>query len=127
MKIHYPLIMLFSLIVFSACKKKDAPLLTSVEGRWRLVKVDGCFSGQGAHITDKQELILQGREYRLFVDDKLIVTDTFHFEQTTTSFGKEWTLLLGKSPTYYARFTSNAMFLENRNPDACSPTYAKVY
>lgn len=35
MKIHYPLIMLFSLIVFSACKKKDAPLLTSVEGRWK--------------------------------------------------------------------------------------------
>jgi hypothetical protein len=29
MKNHYSLMMLFSLIVFSACKKKDAPLLSS--------------------------------------------------------------------------------------------------
>ncbi|MEZ2443721.1 hypothetical protein AB6805_18475 [Chitinophaga sp. RCC_12] len=122
MKIYYSIIIVFLTVAFSACKKKDAPLLTSVEGRWRLVKVEGCFSGQGASVTNKQEIIFKGKQYELFVDGVRETADTFHLKQVNN----QNVLTIGKSNEFFVNFTSDAIILTGNISDACTMTYGKV-
>ncbi|WP_142683822.1 hypothetical protein [Chitinophaga polysaccharea] len=122
MKFYYFLPILFLITVFSACKKKDAPLLTSVEGKWRLAKVEGCFSGQGAAVTNKQEIVFHGNQYALFVNDVKENADTFHIKQVNN----ETVLTIGESNQFFVTFKSDAIILTPNLSDACITTYGKV-
>ncbi|HWV67462.1 hypothetical protein [Chitinophaga sp.] len=122
MKCYHSLTVLFLLPVFFACKKKDAPLLTSVEGKWRLAKVEGCFSGQGAPVTNKQEIVFHGNQYALFVNDVKENADTFHIKQVNN----QTVLTIGKSDQFFVTFTTDAIILTPNLSDACVMTYGKL-
>lgn len=122
MKFYHSLTVLFLITVFSSCKKKDAPLLTSVEGRWRLAKVEGCFGGQGADVTNKQEIVFHGNQYALFVNDIRENADTFNIKQVNN----ETVLTIGKSDQFFVRFTTDAIILTPNVSDACVMTYGKL-
>ena len=122
MKFYHFLTVLFLITVFSACKKKDAPLLTSVEGKWRLAKVEGCFSGQGAQVIEKQEIVFHGNQYALFINDVRINADTFHIKQVNN----ETLLTIGESKQFFVTFTTDAIILTPNISDACIMTYGKL-
>lgn len=122
MKFYYSLTVLFLITVFFACKKKDAPLLNSLEGKWRLAKVEGCFSGQGAAVTNKQEIVFHGNQYALFVNDVRESADTFHLKQVNN----ENVLTIGENNQFFVTFTSDAVILTPNLSDACVMTYGKV-
>lgn len=125
MKIHATFVILLLLLLTAGCKKKEIPLITSVEGKWELIKSVGGIGGTEQEIKDKRVVVFQNGKYQYYLNDELVDTKGYVFEPVDD---KTWKLTIndGFSGPCLVRFRGNLQIQEDLNPDMYTRTYRKI-
>lgn len=125
MKIHAQFVILLLLLLTAGCNKKDTPAITSIEGKWQLIKSVGGIAGSEQEIKDKQVAIFQNNEYSYYLNDELIYKRPYHFEPVDE---KTWKLTIddGFGWSSLVTFSGNLHIEEDLNPDMYTRTYKKI-
>lgn len=126
MKIHSQFVILLLLLLTAGCNKKETtPHITSIEGKWQLIKSVGGIAGAEQEIKDKRVVVFQDNKYQYYLNDELVDTKSYLFEPVDD---KTWKLTIndGFSGPGLVRFSGNLLIQEDLNPDMYTRTYRKI-